>query len=343
MRLAILLVCLFYAANMADAGTGILELDSTPGGAEVFVDGKKKGTTPEREGQKLKMELEEGDHEVEIRKAGVGSARKKVFVGERVTQPLTLGIEPAVPGGFTNSLGRKFVPVPGTRILMCIHETRNQDYAAYAAANNGVDGSWKNPNFGLSKKYTTPKDAAHPVVMVSWEEATAFCAWLGRQEGKSYRLPTDHEWSCAVGIGSQEKAAETPEEKSGKVPGYPWGASFPPPKNNLGNYRDITWVKSGEKDETSWDYDDGELLTAGVMSYPANKLGIYDLGGNVWEWCQDKYSPKADSHVLRGGSWISFDRDLLASFRRFNYVPGVGGRGLSVGFRCVVVVGGSSP
>lgn len=343
MRFSILLLCLWFNAGIADAGTGILELDSTPGGAEVFVDGKKMGITPEQEGQKLKMELEEGDHEVEIRKTGVGSARKKVFVGERVTQPLTMKIEPAVPEGFTNRLGMKFVPVPGTSILMCIHETRNQDYAAYAAANQGVDESWKKPVFALpEKKYTIRDDAAHPVVNVSWEDATAFCAWLGKQEGKTYRLPTDHEWSCAVGIGSQENAGETPEEKNGKVAGYPWGASFPPPKNSVGNYCDITWVKKGEVSETKLgDYDDGALLTAGVMSYPANKLGIFDLGGNVCEWCQDKYRPESNSRVLRGGSWGDFYRYYLESSNRSFSKPDV--RRNTCGFRCVVVVGGSSP
>lgn len=339
----LILLCLFCTYTLADGGTGILELDSTPGGAEVFVDGKKNDTTPEQEGQKLKMELDEGDHEVEIRKAGVGSARKKVFVGERMTQPLTLTIEPAVPEGFTNRLGMKFVPVPGTRILMCIHETRNQDYAAYAAANKGVDDSWKNPVFRLPKKQCTiPKDANHPVVNVNWEDATAFCAWLGRQEGKTYRLPTDHEWSCAVGIGSQEKAGATPEEKNGKVAGYPWGASYPPSKNNVGNYADLTYVK-GEAAETGYmgDYDDGALLTAGVMSYPANKLGIFDLGGNVWEWCQDLYTPGHDSSVQRGGSFDFGGRGLLTSSYRSSHPPGW--RSFLSGFRCVVVVGGSSP
>lgn len=252
-------------------------------------------------------------------------------------------IEPAVPEGFTNRLGMKFVPVPGTSILMCIHETRNQDYAAYAAANQGVDASWKNPVFDLpKKKYTIRDDAAHPVVKVSWEDATAFCAWLGKQDGKTYRLPTDHEWSCAVGIGSQENASETPENKAGKVAGYPWGASFPPPKNNVGNYGDITWVKKGEHDKAALgDYDDGALLTAGVMSYPANKLGIFDLGGNVWEWCQDKYFPESYFRVLRGGFWWNYFRDYLASSFRFIWTPV--NREKSVGFRCVVVVGGSSP
>ena len=111
----ILLTGLLLVSSITHAATGILELDSKPGGAEVFVDGKKKGVTPETAGQKLKMVLAEGDHEVLIKKEGVGSAKKKVFIGEGVIQPLTLTI---MAEAFTNPLGMKFAPVPGTQ--MCL-------------------------------------------------------------------------------------------------------------------------------------------------------------------------------------------------------------------------------
>jgi len=330
---------LLLISSVTHAATGIVELDSKPGGAEVFVDGKKKGLTPETEGQKLTMELPEGDHEIMIKKEGVGSATKQVFVGEGVIQPLTLTI---MPEAFTNPLGMKFVPVPGTQILMCIHETRNKDYAAYAAANSGVNTEWKNVTFEIKSKYTIKNDAEHPVVKVSWEDATAFCAWLGGKDGRTYRMPTDHEWSCAVGIGEQENARDTPKAKNGQVAGFPWGAGYPPPKNNVGNYDDSTVVRKGEDDSTViGSYDDGYLLTAPVMSYVANKHGLYDLGGNVWEWCQDAYSPQDNARVLRGGSWYGGGRDYLASSFRGYYAPD--GRVFNYGFRCVVVVGRSSP
>ncbi len=336
-----LLVCLLTAARSL-AGTGILELDSKPGGAEVFVDGKKKGTTPETEGQKLTMELAEGDHEVEIKKEGVGTAKKKVFIGEGVIQPLTL---PIVPEPFTNSLGMKFVPVPGTQVLMCVHETRNKDYAAYAEANSRVDGSWKGVEFKLGEAVGAIQDPSDtPVVNVSWEEAGGFCAWLGRKDGRTYRLPTDHEWSCAVGIGEQENARETPKDKSGKVPGFPWGSGWPPPKDKVGNYWDATAAEKSKGAMSAGDlsaYHDGALLPTDVMSYPANKLGIFDLGGNVWEWCQDLYEPGGTSRVLRGGSWNLNDRGVLASSYR-SYLTPVNRRNY-FGFRCVVVVGSSSP
>lgn len=155
-------IALYFVARFAFAGNGILGLDSQPGGAAVFVDGKMKGVTPEMPGQKLTMELSEGEHEGVFKKEGLGSAGKMVIVAAGVIQPLTLTI---MQEAFTNPLGMKFVPVPRTKVLMCIHETRNKDYAAYAAENSGVDRSWKNVSFSTGKsKYTLNDDALHPVV-----------------------------------------------------------------------------------------------------------------------------------------------------------------------------------
>ncbi len=94
---------------------------------------------------------------------------------------------------FVNSLGMRFVSVPGTKVLFSIWDTRVQDYRAYAEATPGVDARWKRRDLGLH-----PGDD-YPVVMVSWNDAKAFCAWLTqkeRKEGKigqdqEYRLPTD--------------------------------------------------------------------------------------------------------------------------------------------------------
>src|SRR5690606_36612881 len=90
---------------------------------------------------------------------------------------------------FENSLGMKLVPVPGTEVLFCIHETRWKDYAAYAAENPGIRGGWKDQGFD---GFTIAERAEeHPVAHVNWEDARAFCAWLSKKEGRTYRLPTD--------------------------------------------------------------------------------------------------------------------------------------------------------
>jgi formylglycine-generating enzyme required for sulfatase activity len=199
-----------------------------------------------------------------------------------------------------------------------------KDYAAYAAANAGVDESWKNFGRGFKQEDT------HPVVHVSWEDAQAFCEWLTKKElaegkikaGQKYRLPTDAEWSVAVGLGKEK--GNTPEEKqSGIKDVYPWGKEWPPPKE-AGNY-----YKSLKADK--FDY------TSPVGSFAANQHGLHDMGGNVYEWCEDKYSPTRTYRVLRGASWGLNVPDFLLSSNRGVITPG--GRLSGVGFRCVLVGG----
>jgi hypothetical protein len=239
---------------------------------------------------------------------------------------------------WTNSLGMKFVHVPDTDVLFCIWETRVKDYAAYANANGGVDGSWKNPEW-MNQKVTPTEDC--PVVNVSWEDARAFCDWLTKKDrdaGKIprdayYRLPTDAEWSVAVGLGRED--GNSPKDKDGKIKDvYPWGKEFPPP-NGAGNFADI----SAKAKFTNWTiiegYRDGFATTAPVGSFKPNRFGLYDMGGNVWEWCEDKYDSSGSSRVLRGASWLIRDSSgLLSSFRSSG---GPAGRGVSVGYRCVLV------
>lgn len=230
----------------------------------------------------------------------------------------------------TNSLGMSFVRVPGTDILISVWETRVRDYAAFAAENSGVDMSWKDFAFeGHSQ------GADHPVVNVSWEDAQAFCAWLSKKEGKTCRLPSDHEWSLAVGIGVREDPNAAPKNKEMKIPGvYPWGTRWPPPRG-AGNY-------SGQESAGSWTkiggYQDDHAFTAPVGSCNPNRLGIFDLGGNVWEWCEESYDGKPGSRVLRGASWGLYGPDYLLSSYRGSVTAT--GRYDGVGFRIVLVGSG---
>jgi len=263
---------------------------------------------------------------------------------------------------FINTLGMEFVPVPGTKVLFCRTETRVKDFEAYVKdtgyqQEGGVfvmkvpkqkDGSYK-LSWELDEKASWQKPGfeqgrSHPVVGVNWNEAREFCAWLSKKEGVQYRLPTDDEWSAAVGL-----------EK------YPWGSAWPPPKD-AGNYGDKTFLKSlpGEGWSGSLaEYDDGAARTAPVASYAANRLGIFDLGGNVWQWCEDEYKASMNApdvlkeypvlekekasdgtafRVLRGASWLNNDPlTLRSSFRNYDY-PGF--RSGIRGFRCVLVVSG---
>lgn len=246
-------------------------------------------------------------------------------------------------GVFVNSLGMKFVPVPGTDVSFSIWETRKQDYEAYAKSRGGVDTSWQNAEFKGQKVSFAPD---HPVVRVSHDDAKAFCAWLTakeRQEGRlpagaSYRLPTDLEWSAAVGLPKENGA--TPEARDMKLAGvYPWGNQFPPPQG-AGNFGDITLSAAfGAGLEFIQGYRDGFATTSPVGSFAANSHGLFDLSGNVWEWCEDFYDGMNGARVLRGGSWVYFSADLLLSSFRSNGSPV--GRFDFNGFRCVLVGGQS--
>ncbi|MFO1486304.1 MAG: serine hydrolase [Verrucomicrobiaceae bacterium] len=235
---------------------------------------------------------------------------------------------------FTNSLGMKFVAVPGTQIQMCIHETRRADFAAYAALHPETDASWKNVIFDGQPVGAQDNE---PAVNVSWDAAQAFCQWLSRKEGRRYRLPTDREWSISIGIGDREAATGvTPESLSGKLKDvYPWGNAWPPIKG-AGNFADEDCHRKCPSEKTMEGYADGFPTTSPVMSFPPNALGIYDLSGSVWEWCEDFMNATKTQHVLRGGSWGTSARNaLLSSFR---------GSQLSTriwrcdGFRCVMEV-----
>ena len=206
---------------------------------------------------------------------------------------------------FTNSLGMVFVAVPGTEVWFSIWDTRVRDYREYAAA---YQLKWERPRFA--------QDATHPAVLVSWREARAFCNWLilhEQADGRlrrdwEYRLPTDAEWSVAVGLSGEPGG--TPRQKAGKVPDvYPWGTQFPPPAG-AGNYGPSVGVDAVEH-------------TSPVGSFPPNRFGLYDLGGNVCQWCEDYHDspgpaghPGVAARVWRGSSWRAYyDAELLSSYR----------------------------
>lgn len=209
---------------------------------------------------------------------------------------------------FVNSLGMKFVPVPGTKILMCTTETT---VAQYQAAGLG----YQSPDF--------PQGADHCAVNISHDDAKVWLRWLSKKEGRKYRLPTNKEWSAAVGTST-----------------YPWGNQWPPP-HNAGNYMgqehksgstSLSYFKprvAGSTKGVIGGYRDNHIFTAPVGSYSPNRLGIYDLGGNAWEWM-------GDGVVVRGGDWnfagekFFCTTTLSAEFYTPNY------RASNHGFRCVL-------
>jgi formylglycine-generating enzyme required for sulfatase activity len=194
--------------------------------------------------------------------------------------------------------------------------------------------TWKDPGF--------PQTDEHPVVGVNWFDADAFCRWLTAKERKAgliksdveYRLPTDLEWSAAIGLGKE--TGKTPEDRlSNGREVYPWGAFWPPP-TEFGNY---AGTESAAGKPSWWGtipgiYQDRFSRSAPVGSFAPNRLGIYDLSGNVWEWCADPYTTSSMAKIIRGGCWGSDRPAYLLSAKRNNAFPKM--RNDETGFRIVL-------
>jgi formylglycine-generating enzyme required for sulfatase activity len=178
--------------------------------------------------------------------------------------------------------------------------------------------SWRNPGF--------TSDDSHPVVCVSWVDAQAYVKWLSDASGSHYRLPSEAEWEYACRAGTT-----TP---------FWWSASISP---DLANYDGSTVYEGGGRIGPNL----GRTVPA--KHFEPNSWGLYQVHGNVWEWCEDlwhrSYVDKPDSlrasggtwateisgfRVLRGGSWNNNPRSLRAA-NRIKY--GLDARYSNVGFR----------
>ncbi|MGI9494293.1 MAG: SUMF1/EgtB/PvdO family nonheme iron enzyme [Geminicoccaceae bacterium] len=155
-----------------------------------------------------------------------------------------------------------------------------------------------------------------PVINVSWEDAQQYIAWLSRETGEMYRLPSEAEWEYA--------ARALPTSIGPNPPAYAFGDSITKEQANFG----------------------GNIgSTTEIGSYPANDWGLHDMHGNVWEWVQDRWQNSYDGapidgtawlrgtssyRMLRGGSWYSKPESVRSAFRY--WLPPVN-RGSGMGFR----------
>ncbi len=274
---------------------------------------------------------------------------------EPVAQPVA-NINKAKVGPFQagekweNTLGMKFVPIPGSQAVIGVWTTRVRDFKAFVEASTysaeggmlsltrdgwqPVGASWSKPGFTQGPE--------HPVVGVSADDAKAFCRWLTTKEqhegliddNQAYRLPTDEEWS-----------------RSAATTTYPWGNAWPP-RNASGNFASAETTRNFPALEFIQDYSDGFPGTAPVGSFNANSYGVFDMGGNVRQWCDTPFrkdlntpevqkrnpSLEGDSDkpqlVLRGSSCFDSAADLLRVDCRHGAVSSL--RSAETGFRCVL-------
>lgn len=173
--------------------------------------------------------------------------------------------------------------------------------------------SWRKPGY----KQTDD----HPAAIISWNDANAFINWLSKKSSAKFRLPTEAEWEYAARAGSQDR--------------WFWGNDM-----NVA----CEYANAADKDKVwaaHFPCDDKYIFTAPVGTYKPNAFGLYDMVGNLWEWCADvaysKHSeknPKVTSgiaaRVVRGGSWFG-EPWFVRSAIRGGYYPDF--RFNSLGFR----------
>lgn len=191
------------------------------------------------------------------------------------------------------------------------YEVSNQEFNVFVTA-TGYKTIAETDNSTVTwRSYFTEGREHYPVVMVSWYDAIMFCRWLSEATGETFRLPTEAEWEYAARGGLEGK-------------NYPWGESI-------------------DDEQANFDSEGESTLFTGVAlefvkapgSYSANGFGLFDVAGNVAEWCQDWYSEnfyasspaanplgpeKGDFKVIRGGGWISDANACRVSYRNFNSI-----------------------
>jgi formylglycine-generating enzyme required for sulfatase activity len=248
----------------------------------------------------------------------------------------------------TNSLGMKLVKIPAGKFVMGspaeeLHRESDETQHEVALSKDfwiGVhevtQGQYekvmgKNPSFfsakGVGKERVKDRDTVdHPVERVSWTDAVEFCKKLSAKESKTYRLPTEAEWEYACRAGTSTV--------------FHYGGNF---NSNLGNINGLSYSSYGKEESGPF-----HRCTNKVGEYKPNAFGLFDMHGNVQEWCADWYgsnyyqsSPKLDPHgpadgkerVLRGGAWPSSAKACRGAAR--NHLP-PDDRTYTTGFRVVL-------
>lgn len=315
---------------------GSLIVDGSPADVAVYVDGKKVGTSP-----LFVSELLIGTHKIRLEKDGYDKQEKTVQIAENQESMLDFTLAKETPKALpqpipdASSTGNQTFTVNGVSFTMIA--VKGGTFTMGATAEQGSDVyDWEKPthqvtlsDYMIGETEVTqelwkavmgsnPSNFSGtnlPVEQVSWDDCQTFITKLNQLTGKNFRLPTEAEWEYAARGGQKSR-------------GYKYAGS-----NTLS---DVAWYG-----------DNSSFKTHPVKQKQANELGLYDICGNVWEWCQNwygSYSSNAQTNptgpssgsgrVYRGGSWVSSASSCRVANRSYDS-PGF--RSNYLGFRVVLL------
>ena len=334
---------------------GEVQVESTPVGADVWVDGERRAATP------VTLSLTGVSHDVEIRRTGFASSQQRVTPRPGFPQKLVFdltALDQSTGGGYPTvrktGAGQELKLIPSGQFTMGssrrvqarranevlrpvrltkafylgIREVTNAEFRAFKPDH-------KSGEFGGK----TLDEGDQPVVRVTPDEAMQYLNWLSIKDGlqpvyelknniwaavrplrSGYRLPTEAEWEWAARFAGREEGLL-----------YPWGADWPPPDHS-GNWADVS--ARNMLPTILVTYNDGFPVSAPAGTFDPNPVGIRDMGNNVLEWIQDFYVPDITEnvklvedplgpevgqlHVVRGAGWRSVTvTDLHMSARSY--------------------------
>lgn len=334
---------------------GSVVLAIEPPDAQVKIDGRvlEPGTT--------RVQLTAVPHRVEASKAGFATATATVTPRESLEQRVELqlgstaeaaaeAVAAKAPTRAASTVGLKFVLLkPGAFTMGSERGTQGRQAneavrkvrltrAFYLSTTEVTNAQFRKFQSGHSSGIharNTLDNELQPTVNLSWDSAVRFCNWLSAQDGlpaaygangqlvqpvnTGYRLPTEAEWEWAARFAG------------GRNLRYPWGDAMPPPSRS-GNFAD-TGAEAVAAQRLA-DYDDGHVTASPVGSFAPNALGLFDMGGNVSEWMNDRYTgvpsmggeesdpfgpETGDGRVVRGSSWAHGSViSLRLAFREFS-------------------------
>jgi formylglycine-generating enzyme required for sulfatase activity len=334
---------------------GVINFEVKPPDANLILDGRSLGRVPPN------LDLVAIEHQLEIRKQGYRPYRTRLTPRPGFPQEINITLSklsssPGTPAGIIrarNGYELKLVQ-PGVFSMgssrreqgrrsnetlrkiklqrpfyMGIREVTNKEVRQFLTAHNS----------GAFKTQSLNRDQL-PAVAITWQQAALFCNWLSVKEslqpvyvqkggrltaadpvGNGYRLPTEAEWEYCARFNRKRDELK-----------YPWGTGYPPPAD-AGNFADTS--AKGLMTNFLATYNDRYAISAPPSKFKKNALGLYDMGGNVAEWCHDYYSiypynaqkiyidpmgpAEGKHHVIKGSSWMHAGiSELRLSYRDYS-------------------------